>query len=140
MELKEIEALLRAHGIKPSPYRMRAYQYLAENRNHPSIDLMYREISAEMPTLSKTTLYNTMQLFLEKGLVMLITINANELHYDADTSPHGHFRCIQCGKIYDTEIDAHSLKFQGMEDFEVHDCHLYFWGLCPACLAKGPNI
>jgi Fe2+ or Zn2+ uptake regulation protein len=89
-----------------------------------------------MPTLSKTTLYNTMQLFLEKGLVMLITINENEAHYDADTSPHGHFRCSRCGHIYDTVIDAEALKFEGMEDFEVHDCHIYFWGLCPRCLEK----
>lgn len=134
MDHKEIEALLRTHEIRPSIYRMKIYEYLIEKRNHPDVDLIYHELINEIPTLSKTTLYNVLELFVQKGLVMPLTIAENELHYDADTTRHGHFRCNSCGAIYDTRIDPEALKFEGMESFEVHDSHIYFWGICPVCL------
>jgi Fe2+ or Zn2+ uptake regulation protein len=135
MDLKEIESILREHDMKPSLYRMKVYQYLVENRNHPNIETIYQELVKEIPTLSKTTLYNIMDLFLEKGVVTLITIDGNEMHYDADVSSHGHFRCSKCQTIYDTVIDPSSLRFKGMEDFKIHKGHVYFWGICPKCLA-----
>ncbi|MGE5405106.1 MAG: Fur family transcriptional regulator [Candidatus Saccharibacteria bacterium] len=137
MDFKAIETLLRSHDIKPSHYRMRIFQYLVQNRNHPNIDLIYQELIQEMPTLSKTTLYNTMELFLEKGIVMLISIAPNEMRYDADTSEHGHFRCTACGEIYDTPIAPDSLNFEGLSDFDIHDVHVYLWGICPKCKKAG---
>ena len=83
---KKIQQFLRMHSIKPSHHRIKIYQYLVENRNHPSVDMIYQELVQTIPTLSKTTLYNTLQLFLEKGIVIMITIDENETRYDADIS------------------------------------------------------
>lgn len=133
MDIKQIENLLRLNNIKPSHHRLRVYQYLVEKKNHPTVDTMYRELIEEIPTLSKTTLYNTLSLFVEKNIVQLITIEENETRYDADTSLHGHFKCKNCGEVYDIRIGLTEEDFKGLEGFEVDESHVYFKGSCPQC-------
>lgn len=134
MDSKNIEQFLKLHDIKPSHHRMRVYEYLVTNRNHPSVDVIFQELVKEIPTLSRTTLYNTLNLFVEKGIVTPITIAENELRYDADTSVHGHLRCNRCGQIFDIWLDAASLDLKGTEGFKIEESHIYFKGLCPKCL------
>lgn len=136
MDTKEIEILLKDHGIKPSHHRMKIYEYLVTHRNHPNVDMVYQELIREIPTLSRTTLYNTLNLFLEKGVVQLITIAENEMHYDADVSIHGHFLCKECKNIYDIWLEDNTFDLPDLEDFEVDESHIYFRGTCPACLIK----
>lgn len=57
---------LKEHGIKPSYQRMKVFQYLVDNHNHPTVDMIYKALCPEIPTLSKTTVYNTLNLFVEK--------------------------------------------------------------------------
>ncbi|MGE5396215.1 MAG: Fur family transcriptional regulator [Chitinophagales bacterium] len=136
MDAKMIQQLLLDNGIKPSPYRMRIYQYLVEHRNHPNVDMIYQELVDELPTLSKTTLYNTLSLFLEKGITIPITIAENEMRYDADTSIHGHFQCKVCGKIDDLRLNMPSI--QSLKNYMVTENHLYFKGICPGCQKSQP--
>lgn len=137
MDINDIEHFLRLHSIRPSHHRIRVYQYLVENRNHPSVDIIYQELIRDIPTLSKTTLYNTLELFLEKGVSILITIDENERRYDADTSFHGHFRCNTCGQIFDIRLHTVPRELESMEGFEINESHIYFKGLCPKCLERG---
>ncbi len=134
---KQIEQLLRMHIVRPSHHRIKIYQYLIEKRNHPSVDMVYQELVRTIPTLSKTTVYNTLQLFLEKGIVIMITIDENETRYDADTSLHGHFRCSSCGKIFDIRLGTDAWRLDGIDDFEINESHIYFKGWCPECRKKG---
>lgn len=131
--IERIQNLLRANGIKPSHHRIKVYQYLIEKRNHPSVDMIYQELVRNIPTLFKTTVYNTLNLFLEKGIAVMITIDENETRYDADTSLHGHFRCNGCEEIYDLRLDTSALEWESLDEFEISESHLYFKGLCPRC-------
>ncbi|HEX3012192.1 MAG TPA: Fur family transcriptional regulator [Syntrophomonadaceae bacterium] len=133
MDNESIGKFLQMHDIKPSHHRIRVFQYLAENKNHPTVDGIYRELKPEIPTLSKTTLYNTLSLFVDKKIVSLITIEENETRYDADTSLHGHFKCHRCGKVYDIRLHLSSLNFAELDDFEVYESQVYFQGICPLC-------
>jgi Fe2+ or Zn2+ uptake regulation protein len=135
MDIAQLKNHLEMHDIKPSHQRLKIYQYLVANRNHPNADMIYQELSTEIPTLSKTTVYNTLNLFVERGLVSLITIAENEMRYDADTSLHGHFRCHHCGIIYDLSLRGASLEFDNVENFRIDESHLYFKGLCANCLS-----
>lgn len=137
MDISHIRQHLEMHDVKPSHHRIKVYQYLVENRNHPNADMIYRELSAEIPTLSKTTVYNTLSLFVEKGLVSLITIAENEMRYDADTSLHGHFRCHSCSTITDLRLRDSTLDFEDLDQYRVDESHLYFKGLCANCLSEG---
>lgn len=131
-QINNIEEHLKNNNIKPSYQRIKILEYLVKKRNHPTVDMIYKELVTEIPTLSKTTVYNTLKLFIEKNIVLLINIEDNETRYDADTSFHGHFKCRKCNDVYDLDIDMPTLI--ALDEFEVDEYHLYLKGLCKKCI------
>ena len=95
---------LTDHGVKPSAQRLAVMEYLMEHRTHPSADEIYCALHPAMPTLSKTTVYNTLRLLTEKGAAIQLTIDERNVCFDADTTPHAHFLCTRCGKVYDVPL------------------------------------
>jgi Fur family peroxide stress response transcriptional regulator len=128
-----IEQYLRNNDIKPSYQRLKIFEYLVKHKNHPKVETIYQELVPDIPTLSKTTVYNTLKLFLDKGIVQPILIEENEIRYDADVSIHGHFKCEKCGEVYDLRLDLSDMKIQGLEEFMVKESHIYFKGICKKC-------
>ncbi|WP_207750704.1 Fur family transcriptional regulator [Anaeromonas gelatinilytica] len=133
---KNISEHLKKNGIKPSLQRTKIYEYLIENKNHPTVDQIYNDLVKDIPTLSKTTVYNTFNLFMEKNIITIITIEENETRYDADTTFHGHFKCDECGEVYDFDIDDIQINKDILKDFQINERHLYFKGKCKDCLKK----
>ncbi|SKC41203.1 Fur family transcriptional regulator [Maledivibacter halophilus] len=136
MEIKvnEIDEYLKRNDIKPSYQRIKIFHYLMKYRNHPTVDMIYQELVKEIPTLSKTTVYNTLKLFIEKKIVSLINIEDNETRYDADTSFHGHFKCRKCNEVYD--IKTNMPIIEELDDFNVEEYHLYIKGICKKCVKR----
>ena len=133
-KLKNIDKYLKNAEIKPSYQRLRIFEYLYQNKNHPTVDMIYSELSNEIPTLSKTTIYNTLKLFVKKNITQIINIEDNETRYDADISTHGHFKCCKCFKIYDFSFDNSNIQFKEIETFQINQTHLYIKGICKKCL------
>ncbi len=133
MGIENVAQYLKSHGIKPSYQRVRVFEYLITNRNHPTVDTVYKALADEIPTLSKTTVYNTLKLFAEKNIVLVINIEDNEIRYDADTSVHGHFKCLKCNKVYDFQFDEENLNIKSIEGFDFHQTHVYIKGICKNC-------
>ena len=129
----DIKDYLIAKNIKPSFARMRILEYLLVEKNHPTVDKIYSELVKEMPTLSKTTVYNTMNSFIKEGVARVITIEEGESRYDADVDNHGHFKCRGCGAIYDFKINEEGVDREGLEDFKVDEKNFYYLGLCKNC-------
>ena len=90
--------------------------------------------SREIPTLSKTTVYNTLKKLVEEDLVRVITIEGNETRYDINTEDHGHFKCENCKAIFDFNVNMNTLLVKGLEDFKISNKNVYFKGFCPNCL------
>ena len=134
MTIDDIGIYLREHGIKPSLQRIKIYEYLVNNKNHPNVDRIYNDLAKEIPTLSKTTIYNTLNLFIEKKIATVITIEENEVKYDADTSFHGHFKCNNCGKIYDFDVEVKSEDQDKLKGFLISDKQVYYRGICKNCV------
>ncbi|WFA08962.1 Fur family transcriptional regulator [Tissierella sp. Yu-01] len=131
--IKEISKLLSEKDIRPSHQRIKILEYLMDNRIHPTVDMIYNELHEEIPTLSKTTVYNTLNLFDEVDLVTTLSIDDNEARYDIVTENHGHFICKECSEIYDFPIDMNSLFGNQLNDFNIQEKHVYFNGICPRC-------
>lgn len=98
--------------------------------------MIYQKLVKEIPTFSKTTVYNTLNLFVEKNVALLITIDENETRYDADISLHGYFKCDVCGKIYDIRLTSSDILPAELNNFKISESHIYFKGTCPLCLNK----
>ncbi len=134
MNIENIGEYLKSHNIKPSYQRMKIFEYLLNNRTHPTVDEIYQALVKEIPTLSKTTVYNTLNLFVQENIALLITIEENETRYDADTAIHGHFKCEKCEKVYDFDTDISTLQISALDHFQINQQHIYFKGLCKDCL------
>ncbi len=133
IQIENTTEYLKEHNVKPSFQRLKIFDYLKEKRNHPTVDNIYRELVTEIPTLSKTTVYNTLKLFIAKGITQIINIEDNETRYDADTSTHGHFKCLNCNKIYDFSLENSNINIPDLEGFENKQTHIYIKGKCPHC-------
>jgi len=131
--MKIIKKHLIDSGIKPSYQRIRILSYLINKKNHPTVEKIHKELLHDIPTLSKTTVYNTLKQFVEKGITQIINIEDNETRYDADISTHGHFKCEKCGIVYDFRFNNKSLEISDIEDFDFLQTHLYIKGICKEC-------
>lgn len=125
-------------NIKPSVQRIAIMDYLLKNHTHPCIDEIYSALCKDIPTLSKTTVYNTLKLFIEHGAAQMLTIDERNACFDGDMSQHAHFQCKSCGKIFDVPIKIEDKTDHGLEakGFQVDEVHQYYKGLCPACQHK----
>ncbi|MCX7974277.1 MAG: transcriptional repressor [Candidatus Aminicenantes bacterium] len=132
--IEEIKNFLIKNGIRPSFYRLKIYQYLLNERTHPSADEIFLYLKKEIPTISRATIYNTLNLFLNKRLVQLINLERDEARYDATLSWHAHFKCLNCNKVFDFHIE--SLKLKGVEGFQILEKQLNLAGYCAQCQKK----
>lgn len=133
MTNKEIYSFLQEHSIKPSMQRIKIFEYLIKYKTHPTVDEIYQSLNEDIPSLSKTTVYNTLKLFVKKNVAIPILIEENETRYDADTSIHGHFKCINCDKVFDFKITNSDLESLNIKKYDIKEHHIYFKGICENC-------
>lgn len=131
--------ILSKAGIRPSVQRVAVYSYLEENKNHPTVETVFAALSPMYPTLSRTTIYNTLKLFEEKKIVQTIQIEDDKLRYDTDMRNHIHFKCMKCGKIFDmfdgTKIPEQKTQITDLlpKGFSSAKIQTNVWGVCVAC-------
>ena len=130
---------LLQHDIKPSVQRLAIINYLYEHRTHPTADEIYAGLIDQIPTLSKTTVYNTLNLFYQQAAILSLTIDDKNVRFDIDTSDHAHFKCLNCGKVFDVPAVLDSVTAIDLENgFIVAEKHLYLKGYCSSCNER-PN-
>lgn len=129
--MQTIAEKLKSYDIRPSVHRLAIYHYLDTKRNHPTAEMIYQALSPDNPTLSRTTVYNTLKLFAAHSIVQEVIIEDGEMRYDANISPHAHFKCTECGAVHDFFLEKH-LPLPNSK-FKIREIHLNFRGLCPDC-------
>ena len=136
----EVGNRLLEFEIKPSLQRIAIMEYLMEHYTHPTADMIFNDLYPSIPTLSKTTVYNTLKLLEEQGAIKAIGIDEKNVRYDADISLHAHFKCKSCGCINDFPMKNVSIIESGndFEDFILTECQVYYKGYCKQC--KKTNV
>lgn len=130
----ELKNELQNAGIRPSVQRLAIYEFVRMSKAHPTAEVVYEALREELGSLSLTTVYNTLKLYTDAGLILTLNIDDGFLHYDGDTSLHAHFRCSSCGAIHDLAVKSdYSNWFEGSDDFAITEAQLYLKGLCPKC-------
>jgi Fe2+ or Zn2+ uptake regulation protein len=132
--IENTKAYLTEVGINPSYQRLRILEYLRDNLCHPTVDMIYSDLIKEIPTLSKTTIYNTLNLFQKRGILIGLTIEENEVRYESNIIPHAHFKCESCGQILDLDISCPILSKGFVNNHKISEGHLYLKGICKNCL------
>ncbi len=139
MDATRAYEFLNGHGIKPSAQRVAIMEYLMVHKVHPSVDEIYNALIGRLPTLSKTTVNNTLRLFREQGAALMLTIDERQVCFDGDTTPHGHFLCRKCNKVFDitTQEQEYTLAEKRLpHGFKCEQTDIYFRGICPECSNK----
>ncbi|MDK9711005.1 Fur family transcriptional regulator [Acidaminobacter sp.] len=132
--MKNATTMLMENGIKPSYQRIRILEYLMSHRTHPTVAEVYNGLIDEIPTLSKTTVYNTLKLLIEHQIVNEILIEEKEVLYDVAEEDHGHFKCVSCGDLIDFNLNEAPPAVP--TGFVVQSVHVYYKGLCNKCSGK----
>ena len=114
-------------------------KYLVENQCHPSVEQIFSALRDSIPTLSKATVYNTLNLFIEAKLVRTLAIEENETRFDIVMQNHGHFKCTSCGAIYNFAVNIDLFLTDDLRGFQIAEKNVHFHGICPACIAVEPK-
>lgn len=135
--VQQMSSFLLENGIKPSFQRVKIFERLNDVKDHPTVGEIYSDLIVHIPSLSKTTVYNTLNLFIKQGIVRSIGTDANEARYDSITHSHGHFICNNCGKIYDIQtVEDINLDFIQKDGHKVSSIELNIRGICKNCIKK----
>ena len=127
--------MLADAGIRPSVQRLAILEYVSSCTCHPTADEIYDVLHKQNPLLSRTTVFSCVKLLSEKGLINDIDISPDSTRYDsAEYTPHTHFMCRQCRRIFDIPLDISSLCVP--DDFKCDNINVFYKGLCPECSGK----
>ena len=127
---------LRDRRIAVTPQRLAVMAALQSRRDHPTADHLYQEVRRSLPAISFNTVYKTLEILCQQGMV----IKVNPLHavarYDGETGRHAHIICRQCHRIIDLDwegLEVPALPAEALQGFQIEHPSLTFWGLCPGC-------
>lgn len=108
----EILELLRSHEVTPTAQRVEIAWVLFNRCEHLSADDVFSLVNDETPRVSKATVYNTLGLFAERGLVREVIADPARIFYDPNTAPHHHFYDASTGML--TDIPAAQVQISGL--------------------------
>jgi Fur family peroxide stress response transcriptional regulator len=129
----EIARLLSEKEIRPTYQRMEIMKYLFEHRVHPTADMIYMELKDTIPTFSKTTVYNTLKLFQERGVLSALATDEDQVRYESNLVPHGHFKCVRCGRLFDIDLPEAFAAQPHLEGHAILECQVLIKGICRDC-------
>jgi Fur family iron response transcriptional regulator len=104
--------VLRRHGINPTHQRIEIAHAIFSRCEHLSAEQILELVNDRASETSKATVYNTLNLFLEKKLVREVIVDPNKVFYDPNPDPHHHFYNIDSGEL--TDIAAHDIRIMGL--------------------------
>lgn len=112
MDRREIVCVLRKHGINPTRQRLGIAVVLFSRHEHLSADQVLARVNERYAEVSKATVYNTLNLFVEKRLIREVIVDPTKVFYDPNTVPHHHFYDVVGGRL--TDIDASAISLVGL--------------------------
>lgn len=127
--MKKVATVLERCGIQPSAQRVAVGHYVLTTTDHPSADEVLERVRKRFPMVSRATVYNTLNLFVEKGLLRAFVLSPGRVVFDPKTESHHHFIDDETGEIVDVPWDAVGVtSVERLEGLEVHDYQVVMRG------------
>ena len=129
MQERSIAARLTERGIRPSAQRVAVASYVLETTDHPSADEVVSRVRERFPHISRATVYNTLNLFVDKGLLRQHVLTEARVVFDPNVDSHHHFIDETTGAIYDIPWDAIEVsRIPSLEDMDVREYQVVMRG------------
>jgi Fur family transcriptional regulator, iron response regulator len=117
---QNVAEILKRHGIQPSAQRVAIAQYVLTCGHHPTADQVQTQMKKILPMVSRATIYNTLNLFVAKGLLRTFQLGDAGAVFDANVDAHHHFIDDETGQVTDIPWEAVEVKnIEALSDFEV---------------------
>jgi len=131
----ELTELFRDRGLRVTPQRQAIFRLLSGNDRHPTVDALYEAASADMPTISLKTVYQTVHDLEALGQVALLDLGTGRVRVDPNVEhDHQHLVCSACGMVRDVPLDARPrLPASYRREFAVDAVDVIFRGVCDQC-------
>ncbi len=121
--------VLAATGIRPSAHRLAVAEYVLNTRDHPSADRVWKEVAGRFPAISRATVYNTLNLFVENGLLRELNLSADSVVFDPNLETHHHFIDDRTGAIEDIPWDRVKVSnLRSLRNFRIRDYQVVMRG------------
>lgn len=126
-------------ALKYSRQREAVKNLLMSRRDHPTADMLYSSLRKEYPNISLGTIYRNLSLLSDLGEINRISAGNGAEHFDGDLTPHQHFICSRCQRIYDVRLERIDSLLREAGDASpgrVDACRVTFYGICENCLRE----
>ena len=136
----DLVELLHDRGLRATPQRRVILRELRRGGHHSTVEEIRAAVGRELPGISTPTIYATLELFVELGLVHRLDAGIGATLYDPRTHPHQHLVCQVCGEVLDLDSDADSselLRAAGRLGFRAHTVEISVRGVCATCARAG---
>ena len=134
--LEDFGDVCRRSGLKSTHQRAEIYRELAQTLEHPDAETIYARVRQRLPSISLDTVYRTLRLLEEKGVVGRAGTIKERARFDANTDRHHHFVCRQCGLIrdfYSDTLDRLAPPREAAAFGHADEVHVEIRGVCAAC-------
>jgi Fur family transcriptional regulator, iron response regulator len=129
--------VLRERGIQPSAQRVAVADYVLNTCDHPSADTVASKVRRKFPIISRATVYNTLNLMVEKGLLQEFVLDDGKTVFDANVASHHHFVDEDSGRIYDIPWESLAVsKLESLKGFEVKEYQVVVRGRVKGALRR----
>jgi Fur family ferric uptake transcriptional regulator len=131
--------MLRQAGKRVTLQRVLILETMQKAGGHLDADKIYSLVKRKMPRLSLSTVYRTLTMLKEEGLIEELHLGEEHHHYEIKGNGHHHLICQGCGKVIEFEwpFSERLVRDLGQEyDFEITGMHLDLMGYCPRCRKK----
>jgi Fur family peroxide stress response transcriptional regulator len=136
--LEHLKAVAKKAGVKLTHQRLEIFRELAATDEHPDVDAIFRAVQQRMPTVSVDTIYRTLWMLHDLGLVTTLGPQRDGVRFDANLEQHHHYVCVRCGLVRDFEsADLNALRVPDAvkELGSITDAHVEVRGVCAKCVA-----
>ncbi len=140
--LEHFKAAAREAGVKLTHQRLEIFRAVASSLEHPSAEAVHRAVLATTPTVSLDTVYRTLWLLTDLGLLTTLGPRQDSVRFDANVANHHHYVCTRCGLVRDFESDdlnALAIPATVSRFGEVLSAHVEIRGVCDRCAKEPPG-
>ncbi|HAJ95534.1 MAG TPA: transcriptional repressor [Actinobacteria bacterium] len=134
---------LKRSGIKLTHQRLEIFNEVAESSNHPDVETIYKSVRKRVPTISLDTVYRTLWMLLDMGLISTLGPLREKTRFDANMRLHHHFVCSECGMTYDfysEEFDQLKIPEEVKAWGKVEKTQVEIMGLCSQCIKRKEKL
>lgn len=125
----DVVQILAEHGIHPSAHRVAVAQYVLTTREHPSADRVWDRVRERFPMISRATVYNTLNLFVEKGLLRELHLAEDSVVFDPKLERHHHLIDDETGQIHDIAWNKVQIKnIRSISNYDINEYQVVMHG------------